>query len=457
MGWSNKSTRTTITAEKAHSLSFSVRVEDRLHRNVIAAEDNCWLTVRPSEFELGFDDNDLTPGTDSVLGDGVRAAGVLAGTGEETRFDFEIQAAALNLDPELEYNYDITYVHEGYSMSVCAGTFEVAANVTNRGVDETFADIESVFEIVSTVHNRALLTVTSTIPMPKQGEPGNGAYLVTEAFSEVVGNTVVVPVSSITLPEGRYPQVGDVLFSSITRGVLATIQSISWIGTPSVTILTRQNYALQPLKALLDVVSKTTPSGGGANLETIDHVWSLPKSNVPLPAGYEYRQGDFVFTTTALLALQANRKLVISVIQSVGATDLSVQTKIVFPMFLDSSDIADLLATKADADVEVNGQPLTGDVALDLDDVPNGTTYARATAAQLGKLNALPTATELADALAGKSASSHTHNMDKVNGLNDALDAKVDSTTIDTIWTGTQAAYDAIATKNPRVLYIIKA
>ena len=162
----------------------------------------------------------------------------------------------------------------------------------------TFADIESIFEIVSTVHNRALLTVTSTIPMPKQGEPGNGAYLVTEAFSEAVGNTVVVPVSSITLPEGRYPQVGDVLFSSITRGVLATIQSISWIGTPSVTILTRQNYALQPLKALLDVVSKTTPSGGGANLETIDHVWSLPKSNVPLPAGYEYRPGDFVFTRT---------------------------------------------------------------------------------------------------------------------------------------------------------------
>lgn len=457
MGWSNKSTRTTITVEKAHSLSFSVRVEDRLHSNVIAAEDKCWLTVRPSEFELGFDDTDITPGTDSVQGDGVRATGVLVGTGEETRFDFEIQAAALNLDPELDYNYDITYVHDGYSMSVCAGAFEVAANVTNRGVDETFVDLESIFEIVSTVHNRTLLTVTSTIPMPKQGEPGNGAYLVTEPFSETVGDTVVVPVLSITLPEGRYPQVGDVLFSSITRGVLATIQSISWIGTPSVTILTRQNYALQPLKALLDVVSKTTPSGGGANLETIDHVWSLPKSNVPLPSGYEYRVGDFVFTTTALLALQANRKLVISVIQSVGATDLSVQTKIVFPMFLDSSDIAGLLGTKADSDVEVNGQPLTGDVALDLDDVPNGTTYSRATGAQLSKLNALPTATELADTLAGKAVSSHTHNMDKVNGLNDALDVKVDSTTIDTIWTGTQVAYDAIVTKNPRVLYIIRA
>ena len=104
----------------------------------------------------------------------------------------------------------------------------------------------------------------------------------------------------------------------------------------------------------------------------------------------------------------------------------------------------------------MNGQPLTGDVALDLDDVPNGATYARSTAVQLGKLNALPTATELADALAGKAASSHTHNMDKVNGLNDALDAKVDSTTIDSIWTGTQAAYDAIATKNSRVLYIIR-
>lgn len=457
MGWSNKSARTTITAEKAHSLSFSVRVEDRLHSNVIAAEDKCWLTVRPSEFELGFDDDDITVGTDSVQGDGVRAAGVLVGTGEETRFDFEVQAAALNLDPELDYNYDITYVHDGYSMSICAGTFEVAANVTNRAVDETFSDLESIFEIVSTVHNRALVTVTSTIPMPKQGEPGNGAYLVTEPFSETVGDTVTIPVSSITLPEGRYPQVGDVLFSSITRGVLATIQSISWIGTPSVSVLTRQNYALQPLKALLDVVSKVTPSGGGANLETVDHIWALAKADVPLPAGYEYRVGDFVFTTTAALGLQANKKLVISLIDSVGVTDLQVQTKIVFPMFLDSSDISELLGTKADSDVEVNGQPLTGDVSLDLDDVPNGTTYARATPAQLSKLNSLPTAAALSDSFAGKAAASHTHNMGDVNGLSDALDLKVESTSIDSIWSGTQTAYDAIPTKNPRVLYIIRA
>ena len=457
MGWSNKSTRTTITVEKAHSLAFSVRVEDRLHANIIGAEDECWLTVRPSEFELGFDDDDITPGTDSVQGDGVRAAGVLVGTGEETRFDFEIQAAQLNLDPELEYNYDITYVHEGYSLSVCAGIFEVAANVTNRGVDESFSNLESIFEIVSTVHNRTLLTVTSTMPMPKQGEPGTGAYLVTQAFSETVGDTVTVPIASILVPEGRAPQVGDVLFSSITRGVLATIQSVSWTGTPSVTILTRQNYALQPLKALLDIVSKVTPPGNDDNLETIDFIWTLDKADVPLPAGYEHRVGDFVFTNTALGGLQAQKKLLISLVTAVDVSTLTVQTKVVFPMFLDQSDIADLLDTKADSITEVNGYPLTDDVDLTLDDIPNTASYARATPAQLTKLNALPTNDALTAALAGKSNVGHTHNIDGVNGLQNALDNKVDSSTVDTIWTGTQSAYDAIGTKNSRTLYIIRA
>lgn len=32
---------------------------------------------------------------------------------------------------------------------------------------------------------------------------------------------------------------------------------------------------------------------------------------------------------------------------------------------------------------------------------------------------------------------------------------KVASTTVDTIWAGTQAAYDAIATKDPATLYVI--
>ncbi len=43
-----------------------------------------------------------------------------------------------------------------------------------------------------------------------------------------------------------------------------------------------------------------------------------------------------------------------------------------------------------------------------------------------------------------------------MNGLQTALDTKVASTTINTIWTGTQAAYDAIGTKLSDTLYLIQ-
>ena len=43
----------------------------------------------------------------------------------------------------------------------------------------------------------------------------------------------------------------------------------------------------------------------------------------------------------------------------------------------------------------------------------------------------------------------------KVTGLQTALDAKPDSTTVNIIWTGTQVAYDAIGTKDPATLYVI--
>ena len=46
MSWSNTSARTKFSVEKSHSLSFSVRVEDRLHVNVLNEADECWLTVR---------------------------------------------------------------------------------------------------------------------------------------------------------------------------------------------------------------------------------------------------------------------------------------------------------------------------------------------------------------------------------------------------------------------------
>lgn len=47
----------------------------------------------------------------------------------------------------------------------------------------------------------------------------------------------------------------------------------------------------------------------------------------------------------------------------------------------------------------------------------------------------------------------HTHAIADTTGLQSALDGKVNGTV--TIWTGTQAAYDAIATKSPTTLYFI--
>lgn len=57
-------------------------------------------------------------------------------------------------------------------------------------------------------------------------------------------------------------------------------------------------------------------------------------------------------------------------------------------------------------------------------------------------------------ALAGKAAASHTHTTAQVTGLDTALAGKVGSSTITTIWRGTQAAYNAL-TPDAGTLYII--
>ena len=72
MVWSNKATRAKFTVEKSHSLSFAVRVEDRLHRNIIEDTDTAFFTVRPASYLVGFDDTDLTNGTSAIEGNGIR-------------------------------------------------------------------------------------------------------------------------------------------------------------------------------------------------------------------------------------------------------------------------------------------------------------------------------------------------------------------------------------------------
>ena len=56
MAWSNKSDRDRLSVEKSHSLSLSIRVEDRLHRDIILAGDMLWFTVRPDNYMVGAND-----------------------------------------------------------------------------------------------------------------------------------------------------------------------------------------------------------------------------------------------------------------------------------------------------------------------------------------------------------------------------------------------------------------
>lgn len=455
MSWSNTAARTPFRVEKSHSLSFAVRVEDRLHANIIQSTDKCWFTVRPTEYEIGVDDTDIQVGTATVPGNGVSAVGEIVGADETTAFQFTIDAAELNLDPELDYWYDITYVRDGYSLSVAAGEFLVEPNVTNRGAKETAVTNGNVFEVSAGVHGKNILYVTTSMPMPREGDPGNGSYVIASALSETVGSTVTVPLSSLEAPQGRVVQVGDVIFSSATRGVLATIQSISTTGTPSATLVTRQVYGQQTLKALLDTELHIVPTTG-TTIETIDQAWTLSKASVPLPPGYEYRVGDMVFSHSAISGYAVTKKMLISLVEGQTTTDLNVRTKVVFPMFLDTQDIEDLLAGKVPVERTVNSKALDTDIVLTEDDIPAGSTNVKFSAAQSTKLNALPTKAQYDTALAGKAATSHTHPTSQVNGLDAALATKVSSAEVKDIKVVTQAQYDAITTPVSTTLYFIK-
>lgn len=451
MAWSNAAQRSKFTAEKSHSLSFAIRVEDRLHANVILPTDEALFTVRPVDYTVGFDDADITVGTDAVEGNGVRAEGVLVGTGDATVLQFDVQAAAMNLDPELDYTYAISYVRDGYSITVLAGVFQVLANPTNRAALTAYSGTNAMRTFVAAVDGPTLLTVTATMPLPQKGDPGNGSYTVAQELSEVVGESVTIPLTEIIAPGGRPVQVGDVLFSTMTRGVFATIQSISLDLPASALVVTRQVYAQQTLKALMDTGLHTVTVS--PNLEDVDHEWTVLKSNVPLPVDYDYQVGDLLFSHSVTEGFAGSKKLLISRVESQTATELNVITKIVFPMFLDVQDLLDNLVPDTRT---VNDVALDTNITLTEDHIPAGVTNAKFSQAEKTKLGDLPTNSTLNTSLAGKAANNHTHAMSSVDGLVSALAGKVGSTTIASIWTGPQALYDAISPKRADTLYLIQ-
>ena len=486
MAWSNTSARTKFSVEKSHSLSFSVRIEDRLHVNVLNEADECWLTVRPGSFKLGQDDNDLDSAASAPSGTGVgfKADGVfyeMTPTPEqegsmdsetleimvrESRlFQFAIQASALDLDPELDWWYDITYVKDNYSMSVAAGEFEVTANPTNRGAAlDPFGGVGDVFQLVSTINGRNLLNVTATLPMPQTGPPGTGTYYTTSALSEAVAGTATIQLATIVVAAGRTLQVGDILFSSVTKGVLSVVTNINWTATPiTVEATTLQLYGKDGLNALLDQTFRDTSVGQpfaafAASPPHPTNTWQINKTDAPIPAGVglQYHAGDYVMHHAGVTDDAVSTVLVISLVTAVGATTLTVRPVVVFPLFLNSYQLQLMLEsyslighTHAIADTtglggaldgkvpvarKVNGKALNADVTLTPDDfTSDGVNFKRYSAAEKTKLGALPEAAALTTSLEGKP----------------------DSADIDTIKVMTLAAYTALPVKDPRTQYLI--
>ena len=251
---------------------------------------------------------------------------------------------------------------------------------------------------------------------------------------------MTVPLASITAPNSRPVQIGDVLFSSVTPGVLGTVTAISTTTTPQATVMTRQVFSKEALKALLDTKFRQTPVGGGASWETIDFIWTADQADIPLPEGYEYNVGDFVFSHCGFTMSSRQKKLLISLVTGVNATTLTLQTKIVFDVFMDSTtDWTDLLKDLVPSSRKVNSKTLANDITLTMTDLADTAAYVRMTTAERTKLAGLPTSTAITSMLAGKAETSHNHTIAEVSGLQSALNDKVVSATTRTIWTGTAA------------------
>lgn len=444
MVWSNKADRDRMSVEKGHSLSMSVRVEDRMHRDILKETDQLWFTVRPDTYEMSPSDTDAT----------ISASGVLVTTEMGKVFRIDVQASELALDPELEWYYDLTYVTGGYSLSLRNGEFEVAPNVTNRGAGVTFTGGSEVFSLVATVADRNLINVTRALPAPAKGDPGAGSFTTTTTLPTVVGQSATVPAGSISA-YGRQLKVGDILFSTASPGVLAVITSLVLAGggVSDVEAETRQVYGLNGLKAILDTVPRPESA------TTIDSIWTVPLAAAPLPPGYAHQLGDMLFSQASNPGA-LDKYMVVSLLTAVGASTLTVQTKIVFPMFADLDTVQDMINSRVAKTQTVNGVPLTGpNTTVGADTVPDGTNKVLMTPAERTKLAGVDTGAtkNQTDAyLRGRSNHTGVQAISTITGLQGALDVRPTSESVAGIWSGTQAQYDQIVIKDPNTLYFIK-
>jgi len=444
MTWSNQAPRDRLVVEKSHSLSLAVRVEDRLHRDIITSGDECWFTVRNDEFLVGHDDTTAE----------ISVSGTIITTSRGQVFRIDIQATDLNLDPELDWFYTISFSREDYSIVLLAGEFDITANVTNRGAAGTFVGGNGVYNYVASIDGRNLLNVTTSMPLPLKGDTGFGTHLTSAPLSEIVGTVETIAASTID-GYGRIVQTGDMLFSTATKGVLGQITGRTFEagGLVSVEVTVKQVYGLETLKALLDTVSRDTI------VTTIGHNWTLNKADAPLPPSYQYHAGDLVFSSSTDGGLALDKYLVVSIVTAVNALTLDVQSKIVFPMFTEGAVLQDLFDQKVPITRTINGHALNTDITVSGDDISDGAARMMMTAAERTKLASVATgatANASNDSLLDRSNHTGTQGMSSVAGLVDLLNLKVASTTIDNLWQGTQASYDQIPVKDPMTIYFIK-
>ena len=106
----NRVEQDTLELEKAHSYSLTIRVQDRLYRDIIQAGDHCFLTIRDEDYTLGTDDSDALTFDAQQLED---SRGRL--------FRLDLQASALNLDPGKKWAYTISLLRSGFSTVIRAG------------------------------------------------------------------------------------------------------------------------------------------------------------------------------------------------------------------------------------------------------------------------------------------------------------------------------------------------
>ena len=234
---------------------------------------------------------------------------------------------------------------------------------------------------------------------------------------------------------------------------MAVISALNLTGGALVSVdaVVKQVYGLETLKAILDTVPRAR------TIATLGHTRTVPKADAPLPPSYQYRVGDLLFSEASEDAA-IDSYLVISSVTGVGATDITAETKIVFPMFTDDGALQGRFDAKVDKAQTINGVALTGTIVMDADNVPDGSSKVVMTTDERNKLAGVAsgaTANSTDAHLLNRAHHTGMQSMSSITNLIASLNDRPTSASVAVIWNGTQAMYDQIVTKDPATLYFI--